>query len=236
MKIKVYYWDFNFWRAEVIRCGLFLQNIPFEDIRDRDKIAEAKPKAPLGAFPIVDIDGTILSQTQAIASYIGKLGTVFDYEAAGVNKTEAFYPRMYPADDDYMGQFKCDEIINVCTDVTGTVGSTFGLPADQQEAKRKELIAPGSGRLHKHCAGLDSILCAGSPGIACGTTLTVADICVWRLVNWLSAGILDHIPKDFVSSNFPNLQAVYEACESNKGITEYVNKFHKKLKHTHLSV
>mmetsp|Transcript_3057 Transcript_3057/g.8300 ORF Transcript_3057/g.8300 Transcript_3057/m.8300 type:complete len:227 (-) Transcript_3057:61-741(-) len=226
MKIKVYYYDFKFWRAEVIRCGLFLQNIPFEDIRDKEKLKEVTPKSPFRAFPIVDIDGTIVSQSQAIASYIGKLGSVFDYEAAGLNKADAPYPRMYPADGDYMGMAKCDEIINGVTDVSSTVGSTFGLPKDEVEPKRTALIQKDGGRLYMHCSGLDSLLCAGAPGVACGKTLTVADLCVWMLVSWLNKGVLDHIPTDFVSSNFPNLQAVYDACEENESIAEYVKQYH----------
>jgi len=225
MQIKVYYYDFKYWRAEAIRCGLFVQNIPFEDIREREKLMEIKPKTPFGAFPVVDIDGAILSQTPAIASYIGKLGSVFDYESAGVSKDPA-YPRMYPADDDYMGQFKCDEIMNGCSDVTSTIGATFGLPKEEAEAKRTAMIKPDGGRLYMHCSGLNSILCAQAPGVACTKSLTVADLCIWKLVAWLCTGVLDHIPSDFISSNFPNLQAVYEACENNEKIAEYVKQYH----------
>jgi len=63
--------------------------------------------------------------------------------------------------------------------------------------------------------------------VACGKSLTVADLCVWMLVAALSAGVYDHIPRDFVSSNFPNLQAVYDACEANAKIGEYAKRYHK---------
>lgn len=222
--IKVFYYDFKFWRAEAIRAGLFLQNIPFEDVRAKEKLMEMKPRAPFGAFPIMEVDGKILSQTQAMATYVGKLGGVFDFDAAGVSP-DADYPRLYPADDDIFVQAKCDEIMNGCTDVTGTISSTFRLP--DVEAKRKALIQPDGGRLYMHCSGLNSIVCNEASGVACGKFLTVADLCVWRLVSWLSGGALDHIPTDFVSSNFPNLQAIYDACESNEKIKEYVKQFHK---------
>jgi glutathione S-transferase len=227
MKLKVFYYNFKFWRAEAVRAGLFLQNIPFEDIRDKEEMAAVKPRAPFGAFPIIEVDGQILSQTQAIVTYVGKLGSVFDFSSVEGASADPSYPRLYPADDNYFLQAKCDEIINGCTEVTGTITSSFGLPKDEVEPKRKALIAPDGGRLYKHCSGLNSICCNESPGLACGKTMTVADLCVWKLVNWLSGGILDHIPADFVSSNFPNLQAIFENCESNEKIKEYVKLYHK---------
>ena len=223
--IKVFYYDFKFWRAEALRAGLFLQNIPFEDVRSKEALAAVKPQAPFGAFPIMEVDGKILSQTQAMATFVGKLGSVFDFDTAGEGiAADPAYPRLYPTDDDIFLQAKCDEIMNGCTDVTSTVGSTFRKP--NVEELRKALIQPDGGRLYMHCKGLDSILCQQTPGFACGTSVTVADLCVWRLVNWLSGGVLDHIPHDFVSSNFPNLQAVYEACEKNEKIGEYKKKYH----------
>jgi len=226
MKIKVFYYNFKFWRAEVLRCGLFLQNIPFEDIRDRAALGEMKDKAPMGAFPIIEVDGQILSQTPALAAYVGKLGNIFDYKAAGVSADPA-YPSMYPPNEDIFLQAKCDEIMNACGDVTSTVGSSFGLQGEEQKAKRLALIDPEGGRLYKHCKGLDSLLCAGASGVACGKSMTVADLCVWRLVAWLNGGMLDHIPQDFVSSNFPNLQGVFEACESNEKIGKYAAEYYK---------
>jgi len=224
--IKVFYYDFKFWRAEVLRCGLFLQNIPFEDIRDRAVLGEMKDRAPMGAYPILEIDGQVLSQTPALAAYVGKLGGVFDYKAAGATP-DPEYPSLYPSSDDIFLQAKCDEIMNACGDVTSTIGSSFGLKGDELLAKRTELINPEGGRLYKHCKGLNSILCAGAPGVACGKSLSVADICVWRLISWINGGVLDHIPQDFVSKNFSNLQAVYEACEANEKIGKYVAQYHK---------
>ncbi len=226
MKIKVFYYDFKFWRAEVLRCGLFLQNIPFEDIREREALMAVKDRTPMKAFPVIEIDDQILSQTPALATYVGKLGTVFDYEAAGISADPA-YPSLYPSNDDIFGQARCDEIVNACGDITSTISSTFRLAKEEVEAKRKALMEPEGGRLYMHCKGLDSLLCNGAPGLACGTSLTVADLCVWRLVCWLNGGNLDYIPTDFVSSNFENLQAVYEGCESNEKIGKYMAEYYK---------
>ena len=238
--IKIYYYNIHFWRAEVLRAGLFLQNIPFENITDKEKLMEMKPKAPFAAFPILETDdGKILSQTQAMASYVGKVGSVYDYsgngdgDGAASTSADEKYPRLYPADDDYFGQAKCDEIINGCTDVTNTIGSTFSIPKEEVEGKRKEMIKADGGRLHLHLTGLNTIV--GGDGYACGdnngeseskSSMTVADICVWRLISWLSSGKLDHIPTDFVSSNFGNLQKIHDNVETNDKIVEYMKLYY----------
>eukprot|EP00536_Pseudo-nitzschia_multiseries_P018987 jgi/Psemu1/316544/fgenesh1_kg.3537_\ len=222
---KVYYYNFKAWRGEVVRAGLFLQKIPFENITDKEQLQAMKPKAPFGAFPVLELpDGQILSQTQAIAAYVGKLGSVFPYEATA---TPPYYSRLYPADDDYLGQARCDEIINGCTDVTITIGSTLFL-ANPEEVKTKRLamMDPSTGRLYKYLSGLESLLCKENDTFACGASLTVADLCVWKLVAWLSGGILDHIPTDFLSSNFSKLQAVYTAVQENEHVIEYMKQYY----------
>eukprot|EP00980_Cylindrotheca_fusiformis_P031655 scaffold26754_cov113-Cylindrotheca_fusiformis.AAC.2 len=207
--IKVYYANFPFWRAEILRAGLYLQDIPFENITDKEKLSDFKAKglAPFGAFPVMEVDGEILSQTQACAAYVGKLGN------------------MYPPNEDTFAQAKCDEIINGCTDVTNTIGATFGV--ENPKETREKLMNPEGGRLHMHMNGLNSIMCKDGSEFACGKDhgLTVADLAVWRLVNWFSGGKLDHIPKEFVMS-FTNLKKVYSNVEKNEKIQAYLKEYY----------
>jgi glutathione S-transferase len=209
--IKVYYWEFPFWRAEVLRAALFLQGIPFENVTDRDKINDLKSKGlvPFGAFPVLEIDGKILSQSQACAAYVGKLGN------------------MYPTNDNLFAQANCDEIINGCTDVTSTIGTSFRTPKDQVQECREMLMDPESGRLYKHLKGLNSVVCQDDSEYACGKEhgLTIADLAVWRLVAWFSSGKLDYVPADFVMS-FANLKAIYENVEGNAKIQEYQKQYY----------
>eukprot|EP00565_Helicotheca_tamesis_P009043 CAMPEP_0185726898 /NCGR_PEP_ID=MMETSP1171-20130828/2735_1 /TAXON_ID=374046 /ORGANISM="Helicotheca tamensis, Strain CCMP826" /LENGTH=232 /DNA_ID=CAMNT_0028395339 /DNA_START=104 /DNA_END=802 /DNA_ORIENTATION=+ len=216
--IKVYYWKFPFWRAEVLRAGLFLQGIPFEDITSKEELDAIKERAPFGAFPIMEVDGKIMSQTQAMASYVGKLGG------------------MYPSSDDLFAQANCDEIINGCTDVTDTIGSTFRTPKDEVEEARKKLIDPDNGRLYKHMKGLNSVVCRDGSVFACGKEhgLTVADLAVWSLVGWLSGGKLDHIPVDLdhipvdLVMSFDNLKNIYDNVEREEKMIEYQKQFYPK--------
>merc|ERR1712187_566877 len=122
--IKIYYFDFPFWRAEVSRLALHLGNVPFENVKvtfaDREPLREAV-KSPLGAFPTMEVDGKVVCQTGAIARYCGKLG--------------GFYPK----DDDFAAA-KIDEIIDTATDITNIIGVTMRMKDEQEKlAARKEL-------------------------------------------------------------------------------------------------
>merc|ERR1740129_1577390 len=110
---------------------------------------------------------------------------------------------------------KVDEAINGCTDVTSTIGGTFRLPDEEKAPARAALIEPG-GRLHMHLSGLEALLEQnGRCGRVAGESITVADLAVWRLVGWLSGGVLGGIPKDFVRSTFPELSKLCEAVEAH---------------------
>ena len=88
---------------------------------------------------------------------------------------------------------------------------------DEKASARAALIAP-DGRLTLHLGGLEKI-CAENGGCsyAVGSTMTVADISIWRLVGWLSSGIIDGIPVDYVSSTFPHLAALVAGRRAPQG-------------------
>jgi len=198
-----------FWRAECVRMGLFLGDIPFEDIRDQKSIdLKAAGKLTFGAVPVLEVDGKILSQTQAMASYAGKL--------AGLQPGDPWLDA------------KVDECLNGCTDVTNTIGATFRMSAEEKIPARQALIAEG-GRLRMHLGGLEQI-CAENDACeyAVWESITVADLAIWRLVGWLSSGVIDGIPVDFVESTFPTLSKLVATVDAHSKVNEWKAK-HPKL-------
>jgi glutathione S-transferase len=61
------------------------------------------------------------------------------------------------------------------------------------------------GWLPIYCKGLGQLLQRGGGEFFADQRLTVADLKVFILTRWLSRGVLDHIPKDLVSSVAPEL-------------------------------
>ena len=147
------------------------------------------------------VDGKVLSQTQAMAAYVGKLGGI------------------HP--EDPWGQAKVDEALNGCTDVTLTLRATMSLPEEEKVPTREKLIGEG-GRLRMHVGGLNR-LCEenGSNGHAYGETLTVADIAVWRLLGWLTGGVVDGIPKEWVPTTFPALAKLIATVNAHEKVIEW---------------
>jgi glutathione S-transferase len=200
--LKVYYGDMPFWRAEVVRLALFMGDVPFEDVRDQKRVdLIAAGKLTFGAVPVLEADGKMLSQTSAMAVYAAKL--------AGMHPEDAW------------DAAKVDECISGCTDVTGTVGKTFGMKDDEKASARAALIA-ADGRLTLHLGGLEKI-CSENGGCsyAVGSTITVADIAIWRLVGWLSSGVIDGIPGDYVSTTFPHLAELVTAVDAHPKVGEW---------------
>ena len=199
--LKLYYGDMPFWRAEVVRLALHIGEVAFEDVRDQSRVdLIAAGKLTFGAVPVLEADGRILSQTQAMAVYAAKLAN------------------LHP--EDAWEAAKVDECINGCTDVTSTIGMTFRLSDDEKMAARAKLVEP-DGRLTMHLGGLEKI-CAenGSCGYAVGSSLTVADLAIWRLCGWLSGGVIDGIPADFVAG-FPAVSKLIATVDAHPKVSEW---------------
>jgi glutathione S-transferase len=214
--LKLHYADMNFWRAECVRMAFFIGGIDFEDVRDGAKELRAQGRLTFGAVPVLEVDGQILSQTSAMAVYAARM--------AGIHPTE----------DPWLAA-KVDECLSGCTDVTGTIGTTFRIKdPDEKIAARKALVdtttnKESPGRLWIHLHGLDKI-CAenGCPtGFSVGNSLTVADLAIWRLVGWVDSGVLDGIPNKYATDTFPALAKVVTAVDANPKVKEWKEKYPK---------
>jgi Glutathione S-transferase, N-terminal domain len=77
-KIKLTYFDFHGGRGEPARLALSIGGIVFED----DRVAASdwerrKAYTPFGALPVLEVDGQIVAQSNAINRYVGKLAALY---------------------------------------------------------------------------------------------------------------------------------------------------------------
>lgn len=180
MDIRITYWKFPFWRAEVSRLALHLSGVPFTNVypnRDSWARMKAEQALPYDQLPILEVDGTVIAQTGAIARFCGKL--------AG----------MYP--DNPLPAAQVDELIDTCSDITGCLSATMRIRDTEErlEARRQLAdtdLAQWLSRLNRRVQGF------GDGPWLVGTRMTIADLAVWRLCDWLSSGILDGIPQDIL--------------------------------------
>ena len=58
-------------------------------------------------------------------------------------------------------------------------------------------------------------------GFYVGSSLTIADLAMYRLVGWISGGVLDGLPTNLVDS-YPQIKANVEATKSNEKVKAYL--------------
>jgi glutathione S-transferase len=118
-------------------------------------------------------------------------------------------------------------VIDCCTDITVAVGGSMREPdAEKKMALRKTLADE---TLPRWFGYLEKLLQDnGATASFVGSSITIADIAVWRMLGWLKGGILDGIPST-VADPFPLLTAHFKAVDEHPKIRAWMDsKYPKK--------
>ncbi len=212
--IKIYYSHTPFWRAEVLRVSLHISNIPFEDIRiTRDEfIAMIKTgllpngrRVPFHQLPVIEVDGKIIGQTGAIARYCGKVSNLYS--------------------DDDINAAKIDQIIDAATDITNLVSPTI---REKDEGKKiEDRLKLKNKFLPRWFKYLENILSEDTSDWFVENKMTIADIAMWRLLGWLTSGIIDGIPTTIVDK-YPKLKNIHYKVHHHPKVQEWMLKTYGK--------
>ena len=216
MDITLYYFKIPFWRAEVSRLALFMGDIPFTDYRINKQEYDIFKKlgklpnnitAPFKQLPVLEVDGKIFAQTGAIARFCGKLSG------------------LYPTNNDYDSAL-IDQIIEASQDINFMV-TLSNRDKDPQKMKlSREILA--TKHLPKMFQFLENLIDNNkkSPWFV-SDSITIADLAVWRLLGWLSSGLLDGVPTNILDP-YKKLKsmrkAVYQHPKVNKWMLTKYNK------------
>ena len=198
-KLVLTYFDFDGGRGEAARLVMHLAGIPFEDKRIAGKDWPAlRDSTPFQAMPVLEVDGKVITQSNTINRYLGKL--------AGL------YPK-----DDWQAAL-VDEVMDAVEDISTKIANTIFL---EDEAKKKAREALAAGPIPRFLQQFDARLKAGGGEWFVEKRLTVADIKCFLWVRWLKSGALDHIPADIVDKNAPLLAKHLERVKSHPKIAAY---------------
>ena len=192
------YFDFHGGRGEPARLALFIGGLPFED--DRVPFSDwerRKLDTPFGALPILERDGQILAQSNAINRYVGKLTD------------------LYPSDP--WQAALCDETMEAVEDISSMIVATLFLPEEEKKAQRKTLV---EGPLPFYLSRLQRRLEERGRYFA-ADRLSVADLKVFVWIRHLKSGALDHVPTDLVDHVAPKLLEHYERIKNEPGVKAY---------------
>jgi prostaglandin-H2 D-isomerase / glutathione transferase len=199
-RYKLTYFDFAGGRGESVRLAFILGNIPFEDERlSFEQWTALKEKSLYGALPILHIDGKALAQSGSLCRYVGKLSNLYP--------TDSFQAAI------------CDEVMEAIEEVTMLIGNTMRMPEDEKKAKR-EILAREF--LPPLLNGINGRVKEGTSLFVAADQLSVADLKLFDLTNWLRSGILDYLPTNLVDTCAPQLVAHCEKISQIPKIAEHL--------------
>ena len=173
--------------------------IAFEDARVRSADWERrKADTPFGALPVLEVDGQIVAQSNAINRYVGKLTD------------------LYPSDP--WQAALCDEIMEAVEDINTKIGATFFLPEEQKKAQREALVESPS---PLYLTRLQQRFEAHGGRYFAADRLSVADLKVFVWIRHLRSGALDHVPTDLPDRVAPKLLQHYERVKNDPRVKAY---------------
>jgi len=211
--IKIYYSHLPFWRAEVLRVSLFIKDISFEDVRiSREEFIHLiktgflpnGKRSPFHQLPVIEVEDKIIGQTGAIARYCGKVSNLYS--------------------DDMLKAAKIDQIIDAATDITNVVSPTIREKDQKKKMEdRKVLVNKLLPRWFRY---LENLL-SEDDSTWFVEKMTIADIAMWRLIGWLTSGIIDGIPTSVVD-DFPKLKNIHHQVHTHPKVQEWMLKTYGK--------
>ena len=201
MKIRFTYFNFPFWRAETCRLALHIGGIEFEDARlgrDELRAKKAAGEFPYGQLPILEVDGKVFAQSVAIAKFCGKLSG------------------LYPRDND-LAALKVDEFLDAAAQITSLVNPSMNEKDPTKRAAMREELAQQT--FPRWLDFLEKRM--GPDDYLVGNSLTVADLAIWRLLGWLTGGVLDGIPNDLLKPH-SRLEAHFKRIDGREDIRAWM--------------
>ena len=197
--------------GETVRLTMYLAGITFEDTRlsGADFKETYKEKTPYGQMPVLTFpDGkTRVAQQRAITRYFGKFAVVDGGK------------KLYP--DNAMDALFVDEMNDAVWDIQGRMAKTFSMSGEERKAARENLFNKDKGGFcYEITKKVDERIAAHGKTYSVSDYLTLADISLFTWMNTLRCGVLDHIPKDYLSG-FPEIAKRVKAIGKHPLVAKY---------------
>jgi len=172
-------------RAQAIRDALRIGRIDFVDEHltdDQFRDCRAAGEFPFGGIPVLVIEtsaGTqCVAQSNAILRFSGRL------------------TGLYPMDDPLQA-LKVDEALGVGEDINCLLEPSLHEEDAERKMAMRKMLAEETLPFWMECLER-SLVTNGSTGFMVGKNLTIADLKLYWIIDWLTMGILDGIPKNLL--------------------------------------
>jgi len=184
-------------RAELTRLIFAAGGVAFTDTRLEFADWPAhKAEAPIGQMPFLDVDGTKLPQSIAIARFAAR-----ECNLTGANNFESA---------------QADAIVDTVIDLVNFYyKNIFGIQDEAAKATAFQAFIADQGT--KGATNIEKLISLyGSNGFAVGSSLTWADLIIYDL----SSALFAKVPS--FSAGFPLLTAIHDSVAKNERVAAYV--------------
>ena len=201
--IKLVYFDFNFWRVDILRLSLAYSGIQYEYKRiKRQEWPIEKKNFLFGQLPVMIIDNKQYAHTHSLARFCAMESGLYDN-----NKIKAMV---------------IDQVLDWANEITNKIA-----PSIRAAMRDKDLEK--SKRLRKEFIKNDLLIWfsyleklfdqSSSKKIFFNDKFSMADIAAWRVIYWFYCGRLDQIDNKFLNK-FPLIQNFFEKMNEFKPLIE----------------
>jgi len=180
-------------RAGPIRDCLRMGGIPFEDEHiapEQFRQRRSAGEFPFGGLPVLEVEGEVgklcAAQSNAILRYAGRLSG------------------LYP-DADPLQALKVDEALDMAEEINQLLGPSLHEQDMQRKLAMRKVLAEET--LPFLAACIERLLLGnGGTGYLVGDSLSVADLKLYWVTEFLTGGDLDGIPRTLLD-DYPNISA-----------------------------
>jgi len=201
--IKLVYFDFNFWRVDILRLSLGYSKVPYEYKRiKRQEWPKEKEKFPFGQLPIMVIEDKQYAHTHSLARFC------------------AIESKLYG--DNNLKAMVIDQVIDWANEITNKIAPSIrAAMKDRDLEKSKRLRAEFiKNDLFVWFSYLEKLFDQNSKKkIFFNDKFSMADIVAWRVIYWFYCGRLDQVDNKFLDK-FPLIQNFFKQMNAFKPFNE----------------
>ncbi|MAZ46518.1 MAG: hypothetical protein CMM98_02950 [Rickettsiales bacterium] len=201
--IKLVYFDFNFWRIDILRLSLGYSKVPYKYERiNRQEWSKEKEKFPFGQLPIMVIDDKQYAHTHSLARFC------------------AIESKLYG--DNNLKAMVIDQVIDWANEITNKIAPSIrAAMKDRDLEKSKRLRAEFiKNDLFVWFSYLEKLFDQNSKKkIFFNDKFSMADIVAWRVTYWFYCGRLDQVDNKFLDK-FPLIQNFFKQMNAFKPFNE----------------
>ena len=201
--IKLVYFDFNFWRIDILRLCLGYSKVPYEYKRiKRQEWPKEKENFPFGQLPIMIIKDKQYAHTHSLARFCALESKLYDNE-----KLKAIV---------------IDQVLDWANEITNKIAPSIRAAMRDKDLEKSKILREQfiKNDLLVWFSYLEKLFDQNSKKKKFFTDkFSMADIIAWRVIYWFYCGRLDQIDNKFLDK-FPLIQNFFKEMNAFKTFIE----------------